>query len=143
MSTNMTLHSHILYSTDSGLTYKSIPHLTSVGAVTQESGNIDTTDHDVAGNFATSEPGAITVQDIEFSMRYVAWADVKALNALLLAQTKVKLQVVMPDGNGYTGDAVLATFGNDELPADTETQITYTGAFKWSGPIATMDAISA
>ena len=71
MSTNMTLHSHILFSTDGGSTYKSIPHLTSVGAISQESGNIDTTDHDVAGNFATSEPGAISVQDIEFTLRYV------------------------------------------------------------------------
>ena len=143
MSTNMTLHSHILYSTDGGSTYKSIPHLTNVGAITQESGNIDTTDHDVSGNFATNEPGAITVQDVEFTMRYLSWADIKELNALLLAQTKVKLQVVMPDGNGYSGEAVLATFGNDELPADTETQVTYSGAFKFSGPIETMDAISA
>jgi hypothetical protein len=143
MSTNMTLHSHILYSTDNGVTYKSIPHLTSVGAISQESGNIDTTDHDVAGNFATSEPGALSVGDLEFTMRYVAWEDIKTLNALLLAQTKLKLQVVMPDGNGYTGEAVLSKFGNDELPADTETQVTYSGAFKFSGPIETMDAVSA
>ena len=136
----MTLHSHILYSTDGGTTFTSIPHLTSVGAVTQTSGTIDTMDHDVVGNFATTEPGAISVEDIAFTMRYTDWEVIKDLNQMLLDQERVTLQVILPDGNGYTGEAILGSFGNDELPADSETQITYSGSFKWSGPIATMDA---